>query len=115
MKWIPFYEVKITPLRLICAESLWDKKISPQMWTKECKDAWKFVIESITDDTALVRWDSRKKYFIQTDYSALGMGFVGMQPANDAVLLAVILRKMDGGLCKFIKDPPTNNSTKLIS
>ena len=67
------------------------------MWTKECKYAWNFLIESITDDPALVRWDSRKKYFMQLDYSDLGMGFVGIQPANDAVLLAAMLREMDGG------------------
>ena len=84
------------------------------MWTKECKYAWKFVIESIIDDLALVRWDSCKKFFIQIDYSALGMGFVGMQPANDAVSLAAILRKMDGGPCKFMKDPPVNNKTKIM-
>ena len=114
MKWIPYYEVKITPLRLICAESLWDKKTPPQMWTKECEDTWKFVIESITDDPALVRWDSRKKFYIQTDYSALGMGFVGMQPANDALLLAAMLHEMDGGTCTFMKDPSNNNPTKLM-
>ena len=87
--------MEITSLRLICAESLWNKKISHQMWTKKCKDAWKFVIESITVDPAFVCWDSRKKFYIQTDYSNLGMGFVGMQPANDALSLAAMRREMD--------------------
>ena len=37
MKWIPYYEVKIIPLRLICAESLWDKKISPKCGPRSVK------------------------------------------------------------------------------
>ena len=73
------------------------------------------MIESITADPALVRWDRRKTLFIQTDYSALVMGFVGRQPANDAVSLAAMLREMDGGPYEFMKDPHTNNPTKLMS
>ena len=42
------------------------------------------------------------------------MGFVGMQPSNNAVSLAAMLREMDGGPCKFMRDPPNNNSTKTM-
>ena len=70
------------------------------------------MIEAITDDPVLVCWDSRKKYYIQTDYSNLGMGFVGMQPANDAVSLAAIIREMDDGPCKFMRDPSKDNPKK---
>ena len=33
MKWIPYYEVKITLLHMVCNKSHWDTRISPQIWT----------------------------------------------------------------------------------
>ena len=100
---------------MVCNEFNWDTKIPPQMWTKECKYAWKFAIEAITSDPALVCWDSRKQRYIQTDYSNLGMEFVGMQPANDAVSLAAMLREVDGGPCELMRDPPKDDPTKLMA
>ena len=81
---------------MVCDEFHWDTKITPHMWTRECKDAWKFVIDSIISDLALVHWDHRKTFNLQTDFYKKGMGFVGMQPANNSVSLVAMLRYMDG-------------------
>ena len=37
------------------------------------------------------------------------MGFVGMQPARNPISMAAMRHKMEGGKCKFLTDPPTND------
>ena len=99
---------------MVCNESHWYIKISPQIWTKDYKDAWKFVIGTIVSDTALVYWDHHKRIYIQTDFYAKGMEFVGMQLASNAILMAAMFRKTKGGPCKFTKDPLKDDSTRPI-
>ena len=66
-------------------------------------------MEAIVSDPVLVRWDHRKRFYLQTDFCAKGMGFVGMQPASDALSMAAMFREIDGGPCKFMRDPPQDD------
>ena len=76
------------------------------------KKAWQFVIESTVPNSCLVRWDSRKRSFVQTDFCSKGMGFVCMQPANDWVSIAAMYREMARGECEFWQDPPKDDKKK---
>ena len=58
-KWIPYFEIKVQPLREITNSYEWDDKITPQLWSKDAEDTWNFVIDAITSDFCLARWDSR--------------------------------------------------------
>ena len=80
-------------------------KITPDMWTGECENAWNLVITSIVSDPCLNRWDPKKIFYLQSDYCNKGMGFVGMQPVSDEVSLEAMRREMAGGKCKFFSQP----------
>ena len=64
-KWIPYFEVKVQPLREITNTNEWDGKIVPELWTKDAEDAWNFVIEAIVSNPCLARWDLRYRFYIQ--------------------------------------------------
>ena len=38
------------------------------------------------------------------------MGFVGMQSARDPISMAAIRRKIEGGPCEFLMDPPKDGA-----
>ena len=78
MKWIPFFEIKVLPLRKICNSATWNTKITPLLWEKDAKDTCKFVIDVIVSDACLAWWDSCKRSYLQSKYCNKDMGFVGV-------------------------------------
>ena len=88
--------------------------MTKELWPQESEDDWKFVILAINSDPCLVRWDSRKRYYVQTDFCQMGMGFVCLQTANDDVLMAAMTRKMAGGDCEFMRYPPKDIPNKIM-
>ena len=102
-KWIPYYEVKVGPLRTLCLEH-YDIVITPVMWTEECASSWQFICTAILADPCLAWYDSRKRCYVRTDFCKDGFGFVCLQPADDAVSLAAMRREMAGGTCEFMRD-----------
>ena len=113
-KWIPYFEVKVQPLRTITNTNKWDTKITPELWTKEAEASWKFVIEVIISDPYLARYDHRKRTYIQPGFCQIGMAFVAMQPVRDEASMATMLSEMKGGTCEFLKDPPKDNPTQIM-
>ena len=75
----------------------------------DCEDAWKFVIDAIVSNPCIVSWNSKKHFYVQSNFCTKGMGFVGMQPTYDKVSIAAMARDMAGGPCKFMRDPPKDN------
>ena len=67
-KWIPYFQVKVQPLREITNSYEWDDKITPKFWSKDATDAWNFVIDAIISNPCLARWDSRYPFYLLSDF-----------------------------------------------
>ena len=96
-KYIPFFEMKIASLRVLTDSQQWDKQITPDDWTDECEEAWNKVIVALISDPCLNRWNSKKRFYMQSDFCTKGTGFVGMQPKSDNVSIEAVRRGMAGG------------------
>ena len=72
------------------------------------------MVDAILFGLCLQRWNSRLRFYIQTDFYAAGMAFVGMQLANDTFSLDAMCREMAGGECMFLKDPHKGGSPELV-
>ena len=74
-KWVPYFEIKVQPLQDIINSHEWDTTITPELWSKDAKDARNFVIQAIVSDPCLAYWNSRYRFYIQTYFCSLGMAF----------------------------------------
>ena len=83
-------------------------------WPGVSEEAWKAVVDGVLSDPCLQRWNSRLRFYIQTDFCAKGMAVVGIQPVNDPVLLDAMRHEMAGGQCEFLKDPPKGGFKDLV-
>lgn len=113
-KWIPHFELKMQPLRDIATKYEWDDPITTEIWSNKAEEAWQYVITAIVSDPCFLRWDSRKRFYVQPNFYQLGMAFVGMQPASDRISLEAMKREMGGGPCNFLRDPPKNKHDTLM-
>ena len=64
-KWISYFEIKIQLLREITNTHECDNNITPELWTKDAKGVWNFVIQAIVSNPSHARWDSRYRFYIQ--------------------------------------------------
>ena len=113
-KRIPYFEIKVQPLRNLTNEYGWELFVTPELWSDKAERAWKLVIDGIISDPCLVRWDFHRRSCLQTDFCALGMAFVGMQPASDVVSLDAMRREMKGGKCEFLRNPLKYNQSAVM-
>ena len=99
-KYIPYMELRLKPLRLL--ERTYRRKQIPQMaWTKDLISLFEELKTAITSSPVLARYDASKPTFIKTDWCALGMAWIIMQPdSSDASITAtdILLNK---GICNF--------------
>jgi hypothetical protein len=72
------------------------------MWTDACAEAWAFIKNSILSDPCLKRYDHRRRFYLKYDFSAFGMGYIGMQPDDDDDSIAAMNREIAGGPCEFL-------------
>ena len=129
MRWIPWFEMRVKPLRDLTKSYGWDTPVYPETWPAASavasesavqwpevpEDAWRAVVNGILSDPCLQRWNSRLHFYIRTDFCAKGMAFDEMhQPANDAVSHDAMRREMAGGACEFLKDPSKGSSKNLV-
>jgi hypothetical protein len=87
-RFIPNFEVRISPLREIMREEY----TSPigSAWTSAANAAFEEMRQAILADPCLQRYDHRKLLVLCTDFSADGFGYVACQPADDDVSLATM-------------------------
>jgi hypothetical protein len=93
-RFIPNFEVRISPLREIMREEY----MSPigSAWTSAANAAFEEMRLAILADPCLRQYDHRKLLVLRTNFSADGFGYVACQPADDDVSLATIHRCMCG-------------------
>eukprot|EP00957_Ditylum_brightwellii_P032090 2433614-Ditylum_brightwellii.AAC.2 len=97
MRWILFFEIKITRLRELVKEFELDHKLTATQFTKEHIKEYKDIKDRLLSKPILQRANPRKRFYLKTDFSAKGMGFALCQPGDNKELLEEIKREMDGG------------------
>ena len=100
-KWIPNFELKALPLRKIIRENNYPDKITNKMWTKIENDTFEYLKDAILQEPILQRADPDKRFYLKTDFSAIGMGYVLCQPGNDEQSLKAMIEEDAGAKCKF--------------
>lgn len=80
---IPWFETRIKILRDL--ERAYHRTTIPdEAWTAQHEEAFDTIKTALTRDPCLARYDSSLLTVVKTDWSAIGMGFILMQPFDDA-------------------------------
>ena len=98
--YIPWYEERISELRLIMRKPLADNLTDEDM-NEKAKYQINDIKNALLADPLLRRADTNKRIYLRTDFSSFGFGFVILQPANDKVSQDAMIREEAGGVCEF--------------
>ena len=99
-KFLPLFELKIVPLRRLCAQYN-RKRLPNEVWTPELKTLFESLKDDLTSAPVLARFDSSKPVFLKTDWSAIGMSFILMQPENGTASRKATDTLLSTGQCLF--------------
>ena len=100
-RWIPFYEIKIRPLRELITKYPLDAKLTEKQYTTHHKDIYNFIKEKLLSSPIVQRANIRKRFYLKTDFSAVGLGFALCQPDDSKESLEAMKREDEGGDCEF--------------
>ena len=67
-----------------------------ELWTAEAKAAYEDIKSAILDNPCIQRFDHKKLIVLQTDFSALGFGYVLLQPGDDVASITAAQNYRDG-------------------
>jgi hypothetical protein len=96
----PWFEIRVKPLRRL--ERQYHRKPIPVPdWTAPLIALWDELKLAITSSPCLARYDSSKPCFLKTDWSALGMGWILMQPDDFPASVQALHRLHTDGICDF--------------
>ncbi len=99
-KYHPYMEVTLKPLRLL--ESQYRRKEIPLMaWSPHLIALFEEVKVILTSSPILARFDKDKPCFLKTDWSALGMAYILMQPDDSEESKQALKKLQDTGVCDF--------------
>ena len=101
-RFIPMFEVRITPLRELLREE-YTMTIGAK-WSKEAEAAWDDMRHAVLKDPCLRCFDHRKLLVL---FLAEGMGYVACQPADDEASLSAMHRCLQGGTFDFMTKDST--------
>ena len=99
-RYAPYFEMRLKPLRKLC-KTYYRKEIPSTAWTPELTTLFAELKVGITSSPVLARFDADKPTFLKTDWSAEGMGWILMQPADDEESLKATKLLKETGECKF--------------
>ena len=99
-KFAPFHEMRIKPLRNLMRR-YFRQPIPILAWTSELLELFNNMKKAITSSPMLARFDPDKPVFLKTDYSAEGMGWILMQPADDSESKSALRELRSTGNCSF--------------
>ena len=71
------------------------------MWSDDMKVLFTSLKQDLTTSPVMARYDSTKPLFLKTDWSALGMIFILMQPCDDAASRKATEHLLKTGECLF--------------
>ena len=99
-QYIPFMEIRLKPLRHL--ERRYRRKCIPQLaWTPDLVALFVEMKHTVTSSPVLARYNPTLPTFIKTDWSALGMAWILMQPASDKVSLDAAKKMGTTNECLF--------------
>jgi len=99
--YIPCFEQRIVPLQNLSKHDM-ESDIS-DLLTPEHENAKRDMIDAITSDPCIARFDYKKCPYLLTDFSKNGFGYVTMQAdSNHPASIAAMNREMNSGECKFL-------------
>ena len=99
--WIPFYELKIKPLREITSKYPLDEKLTEVQFMTTHKEAYNFVKKKLLSYPILQCTNIKKRFYLKTDFSSVGLGFALCQPDDNVESLAAMKREDEEGPCEF--------------
>lgn len=103
-KFTPYLEIQLKPLRKLC-KKYFRKQIPFMEWTPEHIQLFEDLKQCITSSAVLARYDPNKPTFLKTDWSAEGMGWILMQPADDKGPQRAMKILLETGKCLFDLSP----------
>ncbi len=107
-RFIPNFEIQITPLRIIlCEEYTMQLK---SLWTQEAQHTFTDICHAVLKDPCLQQYNNCKLLMLHTDFSSKRFGYVALLPADNNASLAAMHRNMQGGSFGFI----TKDSTATL-
>lgn len=99
-KFCLWFETELTPLRRIVREYK-QAAIPGTAWTPDRVALFNKIKRDITLSPCLKQADCTKPFFLKTDWSATGMGWILMQAADNAVSQAALKDLENGKPCRF--------------
>jgi hypothetical protein len=108
---IPHFEVRIAPLRVILQNEYSDQ-LEPY-WSITAKAAFDKMRQAILSDPCLRHFDHCKLLVLCTDFYINGFGYVACQPANNELSLSTMTMRMKGGHFDFMTKNPKQRSALL--
>ena len=99
-RYAPYLEMRIKPLRRLI-KLYFRTQIPVMAWTQESLELFNDIKICITSSPVLARYDPAKPTFLKTDWSAEGMGWIMMQPADDDESIAATKILLETGECLF--------------
>jgi hypothetical protein len=101
VRWIPYFEIKIQPLRSIILSLPLDVPFRSGDFTSIHQALYKQIQDHLLSAPILQRADIKKRFYLKTDFSSKGLGFALCQPDDLELGLAAMRREDAGGLCEF--------------
>eukprot|EP00978_Attheya_sp_CCMP212_P043377 scaffold282055_cov39-Attheya_sp.AAC.1 len=99
VRWIPYFELKVKPLGELISRHMLDFVFTDE-FNDECNDECKRVYEKIKTHILsapiLQRANIRKRFYLKTDFSAVGLGFALCQPDDSPEALAAMQQEDKG-------------------
>jgi hypothetical protein len=101
VRWIPFFELKVQPLRELISTTPLDRPFRFGQYTSVHQYLYDDIKARILSAPILQRADIKKRFYLKTDFSSKGLGFALCQPDDSENALAAMKREDTGGPCEF--------------
>ena len=99
-RYAPYMEMRLKPLRTL-VKLYYMKTIPTSAWMKVLIQRFEDLRICITSPSVLARFDSTKPFFLKTDWSSEGMGWIFIQPADDDESAKATKKLLQTGVCLF--------------
>ena len=101
-RFCPWFEVNLSPFRSLIKKYN-GFKIPLMAWSPTLRALFNSIKRDLTSDPCLARACSSKYFFLKTDWSSAGMGWILMQPDDSSASQAALaaLREGDSDSCEF--------------
>ena len=99
-KFSPLFQLKMIPLRQLYLKYV-SREIPQMEWTPVLIHLFQRMKEELTKSPVLARYDSGRPTFLKTDYSALGMAYIIMQPEDSDKARMATQKLEETGECTF--------------